>query len=89
MTEQTSEPVLAAVIHGIERIEATHDMIGAIAFTADVSYGADRAKYTFIGSMFGSPGPVFLEIGKDLINVHQPERFGVRFNDDWVRNFYK
>lgn len=89
MTEQTSEPVLTAVVHGIEKVATSHEIVGAVAYEADVSYGADRAKYTFIGSMFGSPGPVMLQIGVDLINVHQPERFGVRFNDDWVRNFYK
>jgi hypothetical protein len=88
MTEEL-EQALVAKVHGIEKVATSHDIVGAVAYEADVSYGADRAKYTFVGSMFGSPGPVLLLIGNEPINVHQPERFGVRFNDDWVRNFYK
>ena len=49
--------------------------------------GADGTHY--IGSAYGSPGPVFImtpSMSKQVL-VRNPERFGERFNADWCRRF--
>lgn len=69
---------------------------GVVAYTVNISWGsgdgAHQGTYMFVGTMFGAPGPVFLmypdQPDMTPIDVVAPERFGVRFNDDWVRGFY-
>ncbi|QWY81394.1 hypothetical protein SEA_RIZWANA_97 [Arthrobacter phage Rizwana] len=62
---------------------------GQVMVTAHVRMESGDMVTGFVGSMYGSPGPVIMIMGEAQIVVDAPERFGERFNSQWVRRFYE
>lgn len=42
---------------------------------------------TFVGSVYGSPGPVYLILNWSQVRVVRPERYGPVFGRAWVQAF--
>ena len=63
---------------------------GQVAYTVAVTYPGERPHaVTFVGTLYGAPGPVFMETGAHcMVHVDAPERFGDKFSAAWVRAFY-
>ena len=66
---------------------------GAIQFTVtgarDDTDPAEYFTHVFVGSTYGAPGTVVIIFSSGMqTTVIQPERFGVRFDEGWVRKFY-
>lgn len=78
----------------IVELTKSEGVAGAVMFTVTGATDADDQTpdyftHQFVGSIYGAPGPVVLVLGSGMqTTVIQPERFGVRFDEDWVRRFY-
>jgi len=76
---------LTPEVHGIARHLG---VAGQVAYTATLTYpGAAQTTVTCTGSRYGTPGPVFMTWGDDVILVDSPERFGPWFDRSWMHNF--
>jgi len=51
--------------------------------------GAGPDRYTFVGTVYGEPGPVVMVHGTTQTFVHDPARFGDLFGSDWVLRFFE
>lgn len=74
----------------MDKIKIIRDngVAGQFALTADYVSHGERRKLSFVGSSFGSPGPVTMITPSGLqIHVTDAARFGDKFNPQWVRNF--
>jgi len=57
---------------------------------ARVAYdGGPDEWYTFVGSVYGEPGPVVMVVGTYETFVYEPSRFGEVFGSDWVLTFFE
>lgn len=67
-------------------IAPAHGISGQVAFTMTYT---DRSKAMLIGRVHGKPGEVVLVMQKwvSRILVDDPERFGTKFDEQWVINF--
>ena len=73
----------------IDVLEQVFGAGGATEFIVTASWQSGSHTHSFVGSVYGTPGPVFLVLTNGAqVLIEQPERFGVRFNESWVRNFY-
>lgn len=77
----------------IVELKRADGVADAVSFTVtgalDDRAQAEYFTHIFVGSLHGTPGPVVLVLSSGMqTTVIQPERFGVRFNEDWVRRFY-
>ncbi|ALY10635.1 hypothetical protein FDH86_gp100 [Arthrobacter phage Tank] len=63
---------------------------GQVSVTTHVRMTSSGTEHVtgFVGSRYGSPGPVIMIMGHAQIVVVEPERFGQRFDAQWVRRFY-
>lgn len=75
----------------IIKLEKTPGMAGQVAVSATVDHGEHGGQdvVTFVGSAYGTPGPVVL-VSKTFGQTHvtDPGRFGETFGETWVRRFY-
>lgn len=73
----------------VHKMRATSGVAGQRVIDVDVEHdgapGVDR--YTFVGSVYGAPGPVVMVHGSTQSFVYHPGRFGGRFDADWVLRF--
>ena len=86
-----AEQAAPVIVHQITPVEVNDPNPLVIAYSADVEwteFNATRSTFLFIGNKAGAPGPIYTVINNTQVEVLQPERFGIRFNEDWVRNFY-
>jgi hypothetical protein len=61
---------------------------GQVAYSVLVTYpGEPTAPVWFIGSVYGSPGPVVMVTGAGQTQVTEPGRFG-DLSPTWVRRFF-
>jgi hypothetical protein len=66
-------------------IRADFGIGGQVAYTATE---ADGRRTVFVGSTYGTPGPVAVVISEGFQSfVTEPERFGSIFNREWVGQF--
>jgi hypothetical protein len=77
----------------IVALRKVNGVAGQVQYVATIQYDdGDKRVYAFVGSEYGAPGPVYyiadINHPADALIVTRPERFGVRFNESWVRNFY-
>lgn len=77
-----------AVIEMIDGPVASTESETIVSYTATVSYLGEQHTTTFTGTTWGAPGDIVMQAGEIITEVVMPERFGVRFNADWVRSFY-
>lgn len=70
-------------------IDKTEGVAGQVQYIVTADWQSARYTHSFVGTVYGDPGPVFLILENGAqVPVAQPERFGVRFNEQWVRQFY-
>jgi hypothetical protein len=48
----------------------------------------EQVEMSFHGRAFGKPGPVTAIVDEDRIGIAHPERFGQRFNEEWVKSYF-
>ena len=64
---------------------------GQVAYTVTITEDGERSRVTFVGTVYGTPGPVVMVSHGDGLGqtfVRNPERFGAKFNPAWVRAFF-
>lgn len=70
-------------------ITRTTGVAGQVAYAATVQYpGEPRQAVTFVGSVYGTPGPVVFIMDGMQAFVIDASRFGEAFDTSWVRRFY-
>ena len=73
----------------IERISKVIGIAGQLSYTARVSYsGEEPMMVEFVGSAYGSPGPITMITRATQAHVYDPGRFGEKLNEEWVRRFF-
>jgi hypothetical protein len=73
-------------ILNIERHDGQH---GKYCYTVEVRHNGNPPEtITFVGTVYDSS--VVMCYGDGLqLHVHQPERYGLVFNEDWIRRFWE
>jgi hypothetical protein len=67
----------------------TEGVAGQRMIIAHYKYpGESPQQAVFVGTTFGTPGPVVLRVGGFELFVDSPDRFGEVFDKDWVTTFY-
>ncbi len=74
-------------------IVRTTGAAGGIAYTVTVVYppanGGGSVRVTFIGSTYGTPGPVLMQLGDGSGGfVSHAEDYGDKLSPGWIRRFY-
>ena len=64
-------------------------LAGQVSITVHTRWESGDMVTAFVGSRYGSPGPIIMIMGEAQIVVDAPERFGERFDAQWVRRFYE
>lgn len=76
----------------ITAITKRDGVAGQVAYDVDVDYDGIPFSTTFIGTIYGGPGPVVMLSGDKLAPIEtfvtEPERFGPKLNGDWIYAFY-
>ena len=73
----------------ISNIKRHDGVAGQYCYTVDVRHNGEPPEtVTFVGNVYSSS--VVMCYGDGLqINVFQPERYGLVFNEDWIRRFWE
>lgn len=75
------------VITGIKKISG---IAGQFAYTVSLEDEYGDSEVSFIGTSYGSPGPVAMTFDTGGTTfVVDPSRFGDTFNRQWIRNFFE
>lgn len=61
----------------------------ARTITARVSYGGEVLTLAFSGRQDGAPGHVTLDVEGIRVPVPFPQRFGKRFDKEWVETYFE
>lgn len=75
----------------ILKLQKDRGVAGQVAYTVTVQYEGDEEPYTgrFIGSTYGAPGPVVLELSSGMQTfVTDSGQYGSTFDEAWVRRFF-
>lgn len=80
---------MPATVHNVQRMNGPADTVAYQATVTHSEEGDEITHYrTFSGFTYGTPGTVMLLCEPVAQRVARPERFGDRFNEEWVRRFY-
>jgi hypothetical protein len=77
-----------AALGEILELREDKGVAGQLMYTVRVRYSSHDMTVGFVGGIYGRPGPVVMVHGNVQFIVDNAERFGERFNEDWVRAFY-
>lgn len=70
------------------KLAVHHGIAGQLSIDVKVLMASDLYDVGFVGTQYGSPGPIIMVMGQVQTVISSPERFGERFNEQWVRAFY-
>jgi hypothetical protein len=85
----TTETVTTAV----DKITRINGIAGQFAYAATVTHTGDgwtdTGVTTFVGSIYGTPGPVVAITGGGMqFFVSDPSEYGDTLNPEWVRRYF-
>lgn len=79
---------MSAKLGQIMKLAVHHGIAGQLSIDVKVLMASDLYDVGFVGTQYGSPGPIIMVMGQAQTVISHPERFGERFNEQWVRAFY-
>lgn len=91
---ETPWGVHETTIHDVTRSTGIAGQVAYTVVVTDRTYPheegetvTDESTLTFIGSIYGEPGPVVAVIGGHQMHVYEPSRFGHVFDSRWAYRF--
>jgi hypothetical protein len=62
---------------------------GQYAIYAEVESDGEKSGVTFVGSTYGGPIVMVTDTNPRGVFVRNPDRFGAKLNEAWVRAFFQ
>jgi len=68
-------------------IKRTGGLAGNFSLDATVERDGEEGRVTFYGSTYGGPVVMVTSMGQTFVD--DPQRFGDRLSEEWVRRFFE